>query len=141
MDYREHAIDELQKYASNLTAVKIITEELQDIEARMVSVGGGGETSNRGGGNKTEEKWLNLLANAADEELRLKEVKKRIKRVETALKALSTDDARILKLIYVDELRMEKVATMMHTSRATAYRMRDDALIRFTRSLYGAVVT
>jgi DNA-directed RNA polymerase specialized sigma subunit len=141
MDYREHAIDELQKYASHLTAVKIITEELQDIEARMVSVGGGGETSNRGGGNKTEEKWLNLLANAADEELRLKEVKKRIKRVETALKALSTDDARILKLIYVEERRMEQVAAAMHTSRATAYRMRDDALIRFTRSLYGAVVT
>lgn len=140
MDYRSHAIDELQKYRSDLTAVKIIAEELQDIEARMVSVGGGA-TPNRGGGNKTEEKWLNLLSNAADEELRLKEVKKRIKRVETALKALSTDDARILKLIYVEERRMEQVASAMHTSRATAYRMRDDALIRFTRSLYGAVVT
>ena len=140
MDYREHAIEALLKYASDLTAVKLIAEKLQDIETRMISVGGG-TTPNRGGGNKTEEKWLNLLANAADEELRLKEVKKRIKRVETALKALSTDDARILKLIYVEERRMEQVASAMHTSRATAYRMRDDALIRFTRSLYGAVVT
>ena len=142
MDYREKAIDELRILRTDYTAEKLIRERMSDIEAAMTSVGGGSNGGMpKGGGNKTEEKWLNLLANAADENIRYRQVKKRIKRVEAALNAISTDEARLLKLLYVEEREMDEIATSMHISRSTAYRRREDALISFTRSLYGAVVT
>lgn len=142
MDYREKAIDELRILRTDYTAEKLIRERIADIESSMTSVGGGSNGGMpKGGGNKTEEKWLNLLANAADEDIRYRQVKKRIKRVEAALNAISTDEARLLKLIYVEERKIEECARVMHISRATAYRLREDALISFTRSLYGAVVT
>ncbi len=141
MDYREKAIDELHILRTDYIAEKLIREKMADIESSMTSGRGGGSGMPKGGGNKTEEKWLNLLANAADEEIRYKQVKKRIKRVEAALNALSADSSRLLKLLYVEEKKIEECAQRMHISRATAYRLREDALISFTRSLYGAVVT
>ena len=141
MDYREKAIDELHILRTDYIAEKLIREKMADVESSMTSGRGGGSGMPKGIGNKTEEKWLNLLANAADEEIRYKQVKKRIKRVEAALNALSTDEARLLKLLYVEEKKIEECAQRMHISRSTAYRLREDALISFTRSLYGAVVT
>lgn len=142
MDYRELAADELRKLNHNYTAEKVIKLRILELDARLKSSGGamGGATPNFGGGNKTEHKWLNLISSLNDEKKRLRDVARAIKRVEMALSAVSDDEARILRAAYIENRKMDEIAGKEHMSRATAYRLRDSALISFTRAFYGAVV-
>lgn len=142
MDYRLLAIDELKKLNHNYTAEKVIKLRIIDLDTRLKSSGGGigGATPNIGGGNKTEHKWLSLISSISDEKKRLKDVNRAIRRVELALSAVSEEEARILREAYIENRNMDEIAGKEHVSRATAYRLRDSALINFTRAFYGAVV-
>ncbi len=142
MDYRLLAADELKRLNHNYTAERIIKSRILELETSLKSSGGAsGTTPNNGGGNKTEHRWLNLIASISDEKNRLREVMRSIKRVETALSAVSEEEARILRKVYIEGREMNEIAAIEHISRATAYRLRDSALISFTRTFYGAVVT
>lgn len=143
MDYREHAIDELSRLRQNYTSVENIKSRIVEMETSLKSAGGGtgGAAPSNGGGNKTEEKWLSLISRIGDEKERLRGITRSIKRIERALSVIGEDEARILKELYVIGRNVDEVANILHTSRATAYRMRDSALIKFTRALYGAVIT
>ncbi len=143
MDYRVLAVDELKKLNHNYTAEKNIKSRIFELETALKSSGialVGGSVSSSGGENKTEHKWLSLISSIDDEKQRLISVTRGIKRVETALSAVSGDEERILREAYIEERRMDEIADIEHISRSTAYRLRDSALINFTRALYGAVV-
>ncbi len=142
MDYRKLAADELMRLNHNYTAEKVIKLRIIELDAILKSSGGGsdGATPNSGGGNKTEHKWLSLISSIDDEKQRLRSVARAIRRVELALSAISDEEARILRAAYIENRNMDEVAGHEHVSRATAYRLRDSALISFTRAFYGAVV-
>lgn len=142
MDYRVLAIDELKRLNHNYTAEKIIRSRILELDAALKSSGGGagGATPNPGGGNKTEHRWLNLISSISDEKKRLREVTRDIRRVETALSAVTEGEVRILRAAYIEGRDMNEIAGKEHISRATAYRLRDSAIISFTRAFYGAVV-
>lgn len=143
MDYRLLAADELRKLNHNYTAEKVIKLRIIELDNILKSSGGGtgGATPNSGGGNKTEHKWLSLISSIDDEKRRLKTVTRAIRRVELALSAVSEEEARVLRSAYIENRNMDDIAGCEHVSRATAYRLRDSALINFTRAFYGAVVT
>lgn len=143
MDYRVLAIDELKKLNHNYTAEKNIKSRILELETALKSSGialVGGVVPSSGGENKTEHKWLSLISSIDDEKQRLISVARGIERVETALSAVSEDEARILREAYIEERRMDEIADIEHISRSTAYRLRDSALINFTRAFYGAVI-
>ncbi len=143
MDYRVLAVDELKRYRKNCIAEKITKSKIIEYETALKSSGSGagGTTPNSGGGNKTEHKWLSLIASIEDEKMRFKKVAREVRRVESAMSVLSDGEARILRLACIEERNMDEIAANEHMSRATAYRLRDSALINFTRAFYGAVVT
>lgn len=143
MDYRVLAADELKRLRHNYTAEKTIQLRILELDSLLKSSGqgSGGTTPTGGGGNKTEYKWLSLISSIDDEKRRLKKVTREIKRVELALSAITEEEARILRLLYVENRNIDDVAGIEHMSRATAYRTRDKALASFTRALCGAVVT
>ena len=146
MDYRDKAIDELSRYLANCKAKEITKSRIVEQETALKSIRAGGTTPNSGGGNKTEHKWLSLIASIEDEKMRFKKVAREVRRVEEAMSVLPEDEARILRLVYIEKRNKEKhsmdeIAANEHISRATAYRLRDSALINFTRAFYGAVIT
>lgn len=143
MDYRKICADELRRLNQMRTASKIIKDRILELEGKMKSVGGGsgGTAPNRGGGNKTEEKWLNLIVSVGEEKKRLREVLREIKRIEVGLDAIAEEERKILIAAYVEGEDMRDIAEREHISRATAYRLRDEAIISFARATYGTVVT
>ena len=142
MDYRVLAADELRILRYNYTAQKTIKLKIFELETLLKSVGSGcgGSPPSGSGGNKTEHKWLSLISSIDDEKRRLDTVDREIERIELALSALSEEEAKILKMAYIENRSMDNISEQEHISRATAYRMRDTALENFSRALYGAVV-
>ena len=143
MDYRNFAIDALQRVNQFYAAERNIKSRIAEIDSRMKSVNSGGGTGTSGGrgDNKTEHKLLSLIASKDDEKNRLREVLREIKCVEDSLATLTDAERKVLQALYVEGRSANELAAAEYSSRSTIYRIRDDALIKFTRALFGAVIT
>lgn len=145
MDYRDLAKDELRHINELRAAEKICQDRLAELTAKLHSMKIPSPQTDpvQGGGNKTEERWLSLIASQMDEERRLKSARRRIKRFNTVWEVLTERDRVVLGAWYIDGGRncAERVANREHCDVRTAFRWHDEALIRFTRSFYGAVIT
>ena len=143
VDYRELAIDELKKLKQYYAAEKIIKSRITELDACLKSIGGKtrGASTKDGGGNETENKWVNIISNISDEEERLKRVTCAIKRVDLALSAVSDEEAKFLRWAYVEGAGIDNFAQTEHMGTRIVYRLRKRALINFARAFFGAVVT
>lgn len=144
MDYRKLAIDELRNIEQLRAAEKVCRDRLLELNESLKSLKTSTPQSDpvKGGGNKVEERWLNLIASKTDEERRLKSIQRRLRRFNTAWGVLSERDQTVLMEFYIvgGKASAERVATKEYCDRATAYRWRDEALIRFARAYFGEVV-
>lgn len=144
MDYRRLAIDELRHVNELRTAERICRDRLAELadELRSLKIPAPQTDPVQGGGSKTEERWLNLISAQIDEERRLKNVRRRLKRFNTAWAILSERDKAVLNEWYIvgGNSCAERVATREHCDRATAFRWRDEAIISFARAFFGAVI-
>jgi len=145
VDYRKFAMDELRHIEELRAAERICRDRLLELRESLHSIKSPAlETEPvKGGGNKTEERWLNIIAAQMDEEKRLRNVRRRIKRFDVAWAVLSERDQLVLTVWYIEGGsfdRAEKLSNREGCGRATAFRWRDEALISFTRAFYGEVV-
>lgn len=146
MDYRKLAIDELRAVQQLRAAERICRDRLDELSAELhaFKIPSPQADPVQGGGNKTEERWLSIIASQMDEERRLKNVRRRLRRFNTAWRTLSERDKAALIEWYITPGnfdRAEKVSGEQRCSRRTAFDYRDDAIINFARAFYGEVVT
>jgi RinA family phage transcriptional activator len=141
MDYRVLAAEELKRMKNQYVSEKAIRMRIMELETLLKSCGGGtgGGSPTGNGGNKTEQRWISLISSIDREKERLENLSRDIRRIEYALETVEEDEARILKMSYIEHRNMEEIAQKEHISRATAFRKRDKALVSFTRALYGVV--
>ena len=94
MDYRKLAIDELRNIEQLRAAEKVCRDRLAELNAELHSIKIPSPQTDpvKGGGNKVEERWLNLIASKTDEERRLKSIQRRLRRFNTAWAVLSERD-------------------------------------------------
>jgi len=144
VDYRKFAIDELQHIGELRAAERICRDRLLELRESLNSIKSPATQTDpvQGGGSRTEERWLNIIAAQMDEEKRLRNVRRRIKRFDVAWAVLSERDQLVLAVWYIEggNACAERIASREHCDRATAYRWRDDALLSFSRAFYGAIV-
>lgn len=144
MDYRTMAINELRNIPALRAAERICRDRLAEMEDELTSFRIPSPQSDpvQGGGNKTEERWLSIIAAQQDEERRLRNVRRRLRRFNTAWGALSERDRSVLSDWYIEPGMDCPERTMRREgcSRRTAYTYRDSALVTFTRSFYGVVI-
>lgn len=145
MDYRRQAIDELRHVTELRTAEKICRDRLAELNDRLQTLkipSPQTDPVQGGGGNKTEERWLNIIAAKADEEVRYRDVRRRLKRFNVAWAALSDRDKGVLQEWYIQGGSgcAERIASREHCDIRTAYRWRDEAIISYARTYFGAVV-
>lgn len=143
MDYRPLAIDELSRVADLRVAKTVCIDRLRELTDRMTSLPG---TSNpepvHGGSHSTEDHLLGLIAAKSDEERRLREIRRSLGRFNLAWNSLNDQEQKVLDAFYITRYRnaAEYIAASSPCDRATAFRWRDKALIRFTRSFFGTVI-
>lgn len=145
MDYRKFAEDELKHIEELRAAEKICGDRLSDLNEQLHTSRVPSLQSDpvKGGGSKIEDRWLNIISQKIDEEKRLRNVRRRLKRFNTAWAVLSDRDQNVLTVFYIRSCRgaAERIASKEHCDERTAFRWRDDALLCFTRAFYGEVVT
>ena len=146
MDYRRIAVDELRHINELRAAERICRDRLIELndQLRSLKIPAPQTDPVQGGGNKVEDRWLNLIALKSDEEKRLRNVRRRLKRFDTAWAVLTERDRSVLEIWYIDKGRYDRAERVIQETgcvRSTAFEWRDTALLNFTRAFYGEVVT
>ena len=145
MDYRTLAIDELRNISARRTAAYVCRDRLAELTGRLRGLRGRTQSTEPvtgSGDNQVEAQWLNLLAAKTDEEQRLKTVLRCTRRFDEAWQTLTDRDRDVLTEFYIVGGRgaADRAALKLRCDPRTAFRWRDEALIAFTRSFFGAVV-
>lgn len=145
MDYQKYAIDELVHIEQLRVAEKVCRDRLAELNEKLhtVKIPSPQTDPVKGGGSKTEDRWLNLITAKADEEKRLKNVRRRLRRFNTAWAVMSERDQNVLTAFYIQGGKncAERIASREHCDERTAFRWRDEALLCFTRAFYGDIVS
>lgn len=145
MDYRKFAIDELTHIDELRAAEKICRDRLAELNEQLTATRIPSPQSDpvQGGGSRTEDRWLSLIVSKSDEEKRLRNVQRRLRRFNTAWAVLSERDQNVLNEYYICGVwgAAERIANREHCDERTVRRWRDEALSNFSRAFYGAIVT
>lgn len=133
------AIEELETYPTKKEAMTTIPERLRELESAFVSIGSpsADKVAVQGGGGN--DKALNNIVQRDKLSQNLAEVVRFTARVERGLAALGDDENEILSRCYIHPERgaVERIANARGLDKSTVYRIRDDALRKFTIAMYG----
>lgn len=141
MNWKYEAIDKLKGYDAHKAALISIPEEIQRLEsaARSIRSATSDGTAVSGGGNKREDMLLSNIVLREELERQLEQAKQWVSVVERSLETLTSDERRILDLMYMNRQKgnVEKICAELNIEQASVYRRRDVALRTFTIALYG----
>jgi DNA-directed RNA polymerase specialized sigma24 family protein len=89
-----------------------------------------------GGGDER----LNATVRRFELEERLRESRKKLRRVQKALQALTPQEKLLLRLLYMapGKGNSQRLCELLGCEQATVYRRRDSALRKFAKAMYGS---
>ncbi len=141
MNWKNEVIDKLRNYNAHRAALLNIPAEIQRLET--ICEGLRTTELNRSADEDLQAWGENaVLSNIIyrDELKQQQRVAKQwVARMDKALAALDDDDRQILNLCFIQKASgaMGELCRQLCVGQSTAYRRRDEALLRFTQALYG----
>lgn len=145
MDWQREATEDLVIYKARKAAIENLQEDLKMIESKLESPAGGtyGDTPVRGSGSP-DDKIIGLIDRKGRIEDNLNDAKKFCNSIERGLAILDEEHRLILQRMYIDTPKSIRdaalrVGDLLHVDLSTVYRMRYDALYRFTVARYGYI--
>lgn len=145
MNWKSEAIDRLRRYESMKSAVQSIPDELRRLEMEATSIKAvrTDKVQVKSGAIDRNEALLNNMVRREELQWTLNQAKLWVKTTDTALSNLTPEDKLILHRLFIANARgnIERLCMELGCEQSTVYRKRDQALYRFTISLYGFVET
>lgn len=144
MDYRVLAQEELKSLPMLASASANTAIELEEIKMKLRFVKNNKDiqTEPRKGAQAGDERMLALKSQKDELQLRLRETRLRLNRIDRALDVLSEEERRLLTECYViRENTPEDIMEVIGVEKSSFYRMRGEALERFTRAMFGVILT
>ena len=143
MNWKYEAVDKLKQYGAKKNALKAIPEEIRRLENAMTGIRSGAAdgTSVQGGGSGKEDMYLSNIVRRQELERSLELAKEWVAFVQAGLDFLAEDERLILDRFYIYPAKgnAERLCMELGCERATVYRRREQALRKFTISLYGCM--
>ena len=140
MNWKEEAKRELRNYSAMQKSIPNIKERIAGIRAQKTAVKSSGDsTPVQGGGNKFEDRILDLIVEEERLRYTLQAARIRLGLIERGL-AVLTETERLVLLEFSDNRPSEAVELLRDRTgyeRAQIYRIYDHALYRFTLAEYG----
>lgn len=140
MNWKEEAKRELRNYAALKESIPNLKERIAGIRARKTAIKSSGDsTPVQGGGNKFEDRMLDLIVEEERLRYTLQASRIRLGLIERGLSVL-TETERAVLLEFSDNRPSEAVELLRDRTgyeRAQIYRIYDHALYRFTLAEYG----
>ena len=145
MNWKNEAMEKLQRYTQMQQAAYNIPEELKMLEQAICAIRSArlDGTTAKGGGNKREEMLLNNIVKRQELSQSLEQTQRWLTTANRALRSLSAEERLILQRMFIvpEKGCIPRLCQELGVEQSTVYRKRDQALERFTRSLYGATET
>lgn len=137
------AADKLKDYEAQRAAVQSLTEEIALLEAEACGIKSATAdgTPVRGGGSGREDRLLNNIVKREERKVLLLRAKLAVRTVERGLAVLSTEDRRLLDVMYIHQEKGRKGQLMEEfgfMEESSLYKRVNKALLRFTVAMYGA---
>ncbi len=143
MNWKNEAMEKLQRYNQMQQAAHNIPQELEMLEEaiRAIRSSRPDATTAKGGGNKREEMLLNNIVKRQELTQTLEQTKRWLSTANRALRTLTPEERLILQRMFIlpEKGCISRLCDELGVEQSTVYRKRDQALERFTRSLYGAI--
>lgn len=142
MNWKQESKEELREYEAKRTAAENIPEEIRQLEAQMVKLGGSSNsTPVKGGGSVWEDRQINLIVKADKLRTSLEYARDWVSRVERGLSVLTDEERLILDRFYINPAKgnVDRLCGDLHLEKSMVYDRKDKALRRYTLARYGCV--
>ena len=142
MNWQKEAVNDLKSYEARRQSVDNLKERIADLEKRAIKLGG---TSNsvpvQGGGNRNEEALVNNIAERERLTMALSAAQKLVDVIDRGLAVLDDDEYKVLEGFYINRSsrHLDKLCDDLHCEKSTVYRIKDQALYKFTVAMYGII--
>lgn len=142
MNWKYESMEELREYEAKRTAVENIPDEIRQLEAQMLKLGGSSNsTPVKGGGSQWEDRQINLIVKLEKLKTSLGYARDWVARVERGLAVLTDEERLILDRFYINSAKgnVDRLCGDLHLEKSTVYERKDRALRRYTLARYGCV--
>ena len=140
MRWDEEAKDRLRYYGQKKRAVEHLEEEIYRLEQEATALRGGILDGTRSRSAKND-RVLNNMVMRQELEWTLKDTRRWLRLTESAIDSLDDDLREVLNSCYIQQVndRWQDVCASLQLERSNYYRLKKEALRKFTISLYGAM--
>ncbi|ADD02658.1 hypothetical protein TthWC1_2581 [Thermoanaerobacter thermohydrosulfuricus WC1] len=143
MKWEEYAIEDLRKYKYLKGSLENIRERIKVLELKYQSVKYAtvDKVPVKGGSSRIEEYMLDNIVERQRLEYLYEANKKLVELIEKGLKKLNEKEYLILEKFYIDRPKkhIEFLSEKLGIEQAQIYRLRKEALYKFTVNMYGIV--
>ena len=143
MNYKQFAIDDLKNYEALRISLMNLPDKISEIQSRKTEIRSARTDGVpvKGGGNAYEERILDCMVAEARLDVTLQRNKWRMNDLERSLSHLTDEERRVLDLFYMHHRSkcVDILCQELHYEKSQIYRIRDQALIRFTKMMYGCI--
>ena len=142
MNWKREAECDLKNYTSRLTAIENLISRIRVLEEKYTSLRGiSMDTPVMGGASHQEDSMINNIVEREKLRNNLKTVRMLVKLTEKGLSGLDERQRDILNSFYVDRggNYVDTLCNKYHIEKSRLYQLKDEALYKFTITMYGII--
>lgn len=141
MKWTDCAIQDLRKYKHLKESLESIPERMEALRCRFESIKGAvtDKIPVKGGSSRYEDNLLDIIVEKERLQLLYKANKTLLDLIERGLSSLDKTERLVLDRFYIDRPKdhVEKLMEELNYERSRIYEIKDQALYKFTISMYG----
>lgn len=141
MNWKKEAENDLRCYTKRKSALDNIRDQIMTLQLEQKSIKACTADSEpvKGGGSKTEDRWINNIVKIERLSLSYSAAKKIVSLIEKGLDGLTEEQKDFLTQFYIDRQdgHVERLMEKYHIETSQVYRIKDEALYYFTVTMYG----
>ncbi len=145
MNWKSEAIEKLKQYDAKKLSLRTIPTEIRrlELDAQKIRSASADGSPVQGGGSGREDMMVSNIVLREELDRSLEQAEIWVELVDAAFSLLTAEERLILDRFYIHPERgaADRLAGDLHLDAKTVYKRKDDALRKFTVSLYGGTET
>lgn len=141
MNWKSEAIEKLKQYDAKKLSLRTIPTEIRrlELDAQKIRSASADGSPVQGGGSGREDMMISNIVLREEMERSLEQAEIWVDLVSAAFSLLTDEEKLILERFYIrpERCAADRLAGDLHLDTKTVYKRKDDALRKFTVSLYG----
>ena len=142
MDWKREAIDDLRNYTRRKQSLENLSRRIEALELDSLSVRAGlGSEPVSGGTSMAEDRMINNISERERLGHNLCSVRRLVELTEQGLGSLTREERLVLERFFVNRQRgyLERLENELGYERRQIYRIKDNALKKYTMVMFGIV--